>query len=186
MIRLGTFEPKFFNNNGDQGNIEVLKYCLSNAGSKFEVRTEIGAADDFVLVGDASMAAMREFAPQLEDLIPTLRARHESDLPTLLVGRAYEFFAPRLEISLVFGERTSAFYKAPSDFGEVIGYHNSEVSEPKFYSKGLFIGTTLFGPLLAKNPRVLTAILEGLGVGSDLENWQMEYPAEIQQRTTFG
>ena len=53
--------PDFFDNNGDQGNIEALKAHLSAVGIGFEVSSVISASD-FVLIGDSSIAAHEHFS----------------------------------------------------------------------------------------------------------------------------
>jgi len=186
MIRVSTFKPEHFNNNGDQGNIEVLSFCLSAQGIEYVVTDQIEPADDFVLVGDASIAAMNHYESDLLELVPLLAKRLEAGKATLLVGRAYEFLAPHLGLDLQVGARRSEFLKVSSDLGDIMGYHNSEVVEPRFFVSGNFFGTTLFGPVLAKNPGLLVQILNSLGYQGELDQWQLEIPAEIATRTIFG
>lgn len=186
MIRVSTFKPEHFNNNGDQGNIEALSLCLSAQGIEYVVTDQIEPADDFVLVGDASIAAIKHYESALLEIVPLLTERLEAGKATLLVGRAYEFLAPHLGLDLKIGTRRSEFLKVSSDLGEVIGYHNSEVVEPRFFVRGNFFGTTLFGPVLAKNPGLLAQIVNSLGYQGELDQWQLEIPAEIATRTTFG
>jgi hypothetical protein len=151
MIKLASFKPEYFDNNGDQGNLEVLAAHLVAAGQAFEVTTECSGSD-FLLIGDSAIASHEHFQADLKDLLPELKLRLLAGKPTLLVGRSWEFFAPLLGVELSQGTR------------EVIGYHNSTVVEPRFFISGAFIGTTLFGPLLAKNPSVLKMLGSALGV----------------------
>ena len=163
MIRIASFRPEYFDNNGDQGNIEVLKTHLSAVRIGFEVSSVISGSD-FVLIGDSSIAAHEHFKEELLSLLPELKMRLMAGKPTLLVGRSFEFFAPLLGIDLTHAERESKFVKVRAANHEVIGYHNSTVSEPRYFSSGSFLGTTLFGPLLAKNPSVLRELCLSLGV----------------------
>ena len=186
MIKLSSFLPEYFDNNGDQGNIAVLAHTLGNSGIDFQIDSSIAADSSFVLVGDASFAAMREFKPQLQTILTHLEHRLQDGLPTLLVGSSYEYFAPLLGIEIVKGERVSAFVREETSLGSVFGYHNSTVTNGRFFSKGGFIGTTMFGPILAKNPKLITHVLGAMGLKIDLEDWQSQYPMEIESRTTFG
>jgi hypothetical protein len=163
MIKLASFRPEFFDNNGDQGNIEVLKAQLAAVGAAFEVSDDCLGAD-FLLIGDSSIAVHEHFEAELTALLPELKMRLVAGKPTLLVGRSWEYLAPLLDLPLTQGERVSKFVQLRVLDLEVFGYHNSTVVEPRFFSSGAFIGTTLFGPLLAKNPTVLKLIGTALGV----------------------
>jgi len=186
MIKIASFRPEFFDNNGDQGNIEVLKAHLGAAGVAFEV-TDVCAGADFLLVGDSSIAVHEHFESELDELLAELKNRLLAGKPTLLVGRSWEFFAPKLGISLANGDRVSKFVQLRVQEHEVIGYHNSTLLEPKFYLSGAFVGTTLFGPLLAKNPSVLKLIATAMGVQLDAEYLlESERLAKlVREATTF-
>ena len=186
MIRLSTFEPKYFNNNGDQGNIEVLRFSLDSRNLASSLDTVITIDSDFVLVGDASRAVMREYSPQLSSLVEVLAKRLELGKATLLVGSSWEYFAPLLGIEVKMGERLSAFVMEQSQGESVMGYHNSLVSQGRLFIHGLFTGTTLYGPLLAKNPDLLAQLLVEMGTSGELEDWQKEFPKQIWDKTTFG
>lgn len=186
MITISSFRPQHFNNNGDQGNVEALRYCLNSQEIPHSMINEIGQNDDFVLIGDASIAAINHYEAELLDLVPLLSSRLSGGRATLLIGRSYELLAPHLGIQLQFGTRRSEFMKVPSEFGEVIGYHNSEVVEPRLFTNGKFFATTLFGPLLAKNPSLLQVIASSLGYKGEMQQWQLDFPEEISARTTFG
>jgi len=163
VIRISSFRPDFFNNNGDQGNISVLSSQFEALGVPFEITQEY-VGSDFLLVGDSSIAAHSHFEAELLELLPEIKMRHHAGKPTLLVGRSFEFFAPHLGVELKTGERESKFVKLRVQEHEVFGYHNSTVLEPRLLISGAFIGTTLFGPLLAKNPTLLKLIANSLGV----------------------
>ena len=77
--------PEHFNNNGDQGNIEVLSIELKATKVEHAVVDKIEKAD-FVLFGDASRAAMGHYESELEGYRPQIRERFSEGLATLLVG----------------------------------------------------------------------------------------------------
>ena len=160
MITLASFRPEYFDNNGDQSNLSVLSSHLVALGAEVTISTECLGAD-FLLIGDSSIATHAHFETELLTLLPELQRRLAGGKPTLLVGRSWEFFAPLLGFSMKHGERSS---KVNNSGREVIGYHNSTVLEPRFSITGAFVGTTLFGPLLAKNPSVLKTVVSALGL----------------------
>lgn len=186
MIRLASFRPRFFDNNGDQGNITVIAAHLRSQGLVFEINEDI-TGSDFALVGDCSIAVLDEFRDELLALVPVLKLRLTAGLPTLLVGRSYEFLAEHLGIDLISGARESNFVSVQVLGHQVIGYHNSPVTEPRVFVSGAFIATTLFGPLLAKNPSLLELTLRSLGAetsnGFYLEC--LDLAEKVRSATTF-
>jgi CobQ-like glutamine amidotransferase family enzyme len=160
MIKLFSFEPHYFNNNGDQGNLEVIKHLLTEQKVKFKITSTIEEAD-FVLIGDASQAVMEEYSKQLGKFRKHIAARHRKGLPTLLVGSAYEFFAETLELDFQRQPRESKFVKTQDEY---FGYRNSDNSLPICHVKDAFVATSLFGPVLIKNPALLEKVLVALGV----------------------
>lgn len=191
MITLSSYRPEFFNQNGDQANLEVLGMQLMWRGIECEVSESKFDGSDFFLVGDASRAAMREFKSDLELLVPFLSARLQAGLPTLLVGSAQEFFAGKVAglPQLSRTKRSSEFREAEHSGIRAFGYRNSEVAEDLFIS-GSFVSTTLFGPVLAKSPELLDLILERLGVDqelpTDVATTLEELVREIKQRSIAG
>lgn len=159
MIKAFSYRPEYFNNNGDQGNLEALAHFTNSKIVPVEIKDA-----DFVLFGDASRAAMRHFNDELEALTATLEIRLERNLPTLLVGSCYEFYAERIKgiPDLAVGKRVSEFREVTHGGITVKGYRNSEVLNQDLFVGGRFIGTTLFGPVLAKNPALLKLIASGL------------------------
>lgn len=161
-----SFQAQHFNNNGDQGNIEILNFFAKMSGISIHNSGPSQLAEaDFVLIGDASRAAMRFYEPGLLALVDGLAERLTLGKPTLLVGSSYEFFSAKLGI----GEpkpvpRISDF--ASVDLGDeiVVGYQNSDSDLPVLYSSGCFIATKLFGPVLAYNPGLLGKFLTELGI----------------------
>ncbi|MEL0134570.1 MAG: hypothetical protein VW803_00085 [Aquiluna sp.] len=175
MIQLFTFHPEHFDNNGDQGNMEVLRFELERAGVKHGKCKTVEAAE-FVLIGDASRAAMRHYAEELRGLLPAVRNRMSAGLPTLLVGSSYEFFASELGLAGKKMPRRSEFVS-----GEYFGYRNTELDLPTVHRNALFVATSLFGPFLAKNPGYLNDLLRGLGVKSELDPVKLEWIEKIRE-----
>ena len=172
MIKIFSFRPEYFNNNGDQGNLEALAH-FSN-----EAIEEVGLEDSqFALIGDGSRAAIREFGAELEAMAPALQKRLDAGAPTLIVGSAYEFFAPKLSglPKLQYGLRTSEFREASHSSIKVKGYRNTEVIDSDLFVSGYFVATTLYGPVLAKNIELLEHMAKGLSLQVEVSererNW---------------
>jgi CobQ-like glutamine amidotransferase family enzyme len=159
VIKLYSFEPFYFNNNGDQGNIDVVKNQLEKQNIKFKIVASPADAD-FVLIGDCSEAVMNHYEKQLTKLRKLIAMRYEKGLPTLLIGSAYTFFAPEIGITQEPTKRESKFVRTPEGY---FGYRNSDNNLPVCTVKGAFIASSLYGPLLAKNPQLLQVVLENLG-----------------------
>ena len=175
MIQTFTFMPEHFNNNGDQGNIEVLSAELTAAKVAHTVTDQIENAD-FVLIGDASRAAMRHYKQQLEELRPIVRERYSQGLGTLLVGSSYEYFASDLGLELRQVARRSEFV-----IGDYFGYRNTEYDLEPVTRRGLFVATSLYGPFLAKNPGYLSELLIGLGVEHELRSERLFWIEKIRE-----
>jgi len=167
--------PEHFNNNGDQGNIEVLSLELKAAKVEHAVVDKIEEAD-FVLFGDASRAAMRHYESELEGYRPLIRERFSKGLGTLLVGSSYEFFAKDLGLELRQVARKSEFVS-----GEYFGYRNTEYDLDPVTRNGLFVATSLYGPFLAKNPGYLSDLLIGLGIQPNLDPERLSWIEKIRE-----
>jgi hypothetical protein len=176
VIRVFSFQSEYFNNNGDQGNLEALSHFTKHAIEHVEI-----AEADFVLIGDASRAAMRHFEKDLDSLTAVLSSRHQAGLPTLIVGSAYEFFLPRLTLSesVSYGKRVSEFRQVVADGINVKGYRNSELQGCDVSISGAFVGTTLFGPVLAKNPELLERFAERLNLEVQMSAQEIDWIAKI-------
>lgn len=172
MIKVFSFQPEYFNNNGDQGNLEAMRHFLRVGTAPVAINEA-----DFVLIGDASRAAMREFEGELMALIPALQKRLDNGLPTLIVGSSYEFFAKMLTGApkLSYGERASEFRTAHAAGVSVKGYRNSEILDHDLFVSGAFVMTTLFGPVLAKNPQLLDLMATKLGYESKFSSAELEW-----------
>lgn len=180
MTSYFSFHKKYFDNNGDQGNLEVLKFFLSKQAVLFDEVSEL-ASVDFVLVGDASRASIREYGKELLDIAPALQARHAAGLPTLLVGSSYEFLASHVAWleTPVRGSIVSECRTVVTDeAGPILGYRNSSILELDLVRSGDFIATTLFGPILAKNPTLLDQML--LACGGSPADWQPQMMSWVE------
>ncbi|SCX11132.1 hypothetical protein [Candidatus Aquiluna sp. UB-MaderosW2red] len=188
MISLATFHPEHFNNNADQGNIEVLAMLMAKAGVGYEISTSISPDSDFVLIGDASFAAIAHYQAELENLVPILTERLESGNPTLIVGSSYEFYLKRIPDFPKYrmAQRVSGFVSVVTNLMEpVIGYRNSELFDAEVFIAGAFVGTQLYGPVLAKNPELLQMISLKMGFQPALDRSDSDLIAEIRRRTIF-
>ena len=176
MIKLATFMPEYFNNNGDQGNIEVLAKQLEWRGIQHSVTSTEFADSDFLLVGDGSRAVMREFEADLAAITNLLQERLINGKATLLVGSSHEYFCSKLSglPKLRTLSRVSEFREVTSGSQNAFGYRNSDKDIDLFVVKA-FISTTLYGPLLAKNQNLLDLVLSSMGVTAQL-------PGELQSK----
>jgi CobQ-like glutamine amidotransferase family enzyme len=176
VIKLATFMPKYFNNNGDQGNIEVLAKQLQWRGVQYSVTSNELNNSDFLLVGDGSRAVMREFESDLAEISDLVAERLRTGKATLIVGSAHEFFCSRLPglPELKKTRRVSEHREVSSGDLSVFGYRNNEI-DVDFFIEQAFISTSLFGPILAKNQNLLDVVLKSMGATSEL-------PAVYQSR----
>ena len=182
MIKLATFMPEYFNNNGDQGNIEALAKQLEWRGIQHSVTSTDFVDSDFLLVGDGSRAVMREFDTELSAIVDLLQERLMSGKATLLVGSSHEYFCSKLSAlpKLKTLSRVSEFREVTSGGHKAFGYRNSDKDIDLFIEMA-FISTTLFGPLLAKNQNVLDLVLSSMGVSAQLpEEHQSKLDAVLQ------
>jgi len=169
MIKLATFMPTYFNNNGDQGNIEVLSKQLQWRGVQYSVTSTELQDSDFLLLGDGSRAVMREFKSELSAITDLVAERLRAGKATLLVGSAHEFFCSRLPglPELKGAPRVSEHREVSSGDLRVFGYRNNEIDND-FFIEEAFISTSLFGPILAKNENLLNIVLNSMGVTIEL------------------
>jgi CobQ-like glutamine amidotransferase family enzyme len=174
--------PTYFNNNGDQGNIEVLSKQLQWRGVQYSVTTAALQDSDFLLVGDGSRAVMREFGSELDAITELLAERLRTGKSTLLVGSAHEFFCSRLPGLPELGNapRVSEHREVSSGGLSVFGYRNNEIDNDLFIEQA-FISTSLFGPILAKNENLLNIVLNSMGVTSELPTVHQSRLAPVLQ-----
>jgi len=173
-----SFHKEHFNNNGDQGNIEVLRLFLEKQGETLVESENLDA--DFVLFGDASRAALEHYETELSSLVDGLQQRMTDGKPTLLVGSSYEYFWPLLSgVPFQQAERSSEFRAVSSELGPIQGYRNSTIVDSDLALDRGFIGTTLFGPILAINPQLLNLVLEELNLVA--ADWSERDAALVQK-----
>lgn len=182
MTTVFSFEPEYFNQNGDQGNLEVLEHATSQRFTR-----SLDPSADLLIVGDASRAAMRRFSSELLALQPHVEARLEQGRPTLLVGSSFEFYSENSELlpGLLRGPRVSKFVKVNHAGSEVVGYRNSEVVDSELFVRGAFVGTLLFGPILAKNPDLLGMFAAALNLKLSLDDSYLELAKQVRQNLIF-
>ena len=178
MMKLYSFEPYYFNNNGDQGNLDVLVFLMKQQGVDYKFVDSIEESD-FALFGDASIAVMKNFEKHLDRLRNEIVNRHSKGAPTLLVGSSYEYFSRDLGLGAGKRARFSDFLTTSDG---IFGYQNSESDLPAYLSKGLFMATNLFGPLLAKNPQLLIKVAKGIGLKGNLPQEQLEWISSIRKK----
>lgn len=167
VLTVASFRPEFFNVIGDQGNLDVLCAEAGWAGVdcvRVELTSANAATADFVLLGAASLSAMRALEPELAELEPHLLERTAAARPSLYLGSSYIRFAPA-----VFGlqpaatQRVSDYYRGDFNGNSVVGYLNSDSTLPPLTTVSGQIGSLLSGPLLAKNRWLLEAYADRLG-----------------------
>ena len=159
-----SFAPEHFDNNGDQGNIDALRHFVERQGSNL-VEAASPIDSDFVIFGDASRAAMAHYESTLIGYVEILSQRLDRGSPTLLVGSCYEFFWPRLTgTAMTEAARSSEFRSIDTELGAVLGYRNSTLATEDIFIRDGFIGTTLFGPVLAINPELLDRVLNAINL----------------------
>lgn len=172
-LRLGAWQPQFFNQNGECANLAVLSHWLSLAGievkiASIEERSQL-ASLDFLVVGDAGRAAVRQFGTELTALAVE-RAGSTSGPLAMFFGKSFELVAgtvvgePLPEV-----ERVSDFQALATEWGTVRGYLNSRLKPMGLLQAGRFLGTSLHGPVLASSPQLRAEILKAL-VGEEVKN----------------
>jgi CobQ-like glutamine amidotransferase family enzyme len=192
MITLSSFEPELFNRNADQGNLMVLRKQLQWRDAQYEELKEFDVDADFVLIGDSFNAVTKHYQSTLLELAPKLQERLELGRATLLIGSSYEFYLDALVglPSKRVSKRVSEFRNVSLGEVRAFGYRNTDLESNDLFVKGAFIGTTLFGPVLAKSPDLLRLVLSGLGVTQDLDPGMQQrldgYLAEIIRTSSAG
>ena len=97
-----------------------------------------------------------------------------------MVGSAYEFFAAEMGLSPKVVKRESKFVTSSEGY---FGYRNSDKDLPVCLVKESFIGTTLFGPVLAKNPQLLERVLNAVGAELNLSAQALEWIEIIRSKS---
>jgi CobQ-like glutamine amidotransferase family enzyme len=171
LIRLGRLFPEHLNLNGDFGNLEVIGRQLAWRGLAYEIvditATKHFAEDvDFVLIGHGSEAAWKDISENCIAIRDNLQALKAQGVSMLAVSTGFE---KAIEMGLIvdlvvgrIGERVSKFVVHPDGNSQILGYVNVDNDLPVIHRSGSVIGTTLHGPVLAKNPALLNEILTAI------------------------
>jgi CobQ-like glutamine amidotransferase family enzyme len=178
MIRLGALFPDHLNLNGDLGNLEVLSRQLGWRGVPNEIvpirsLSDLNGGFDFLLIGHGSIAAWADVKDDLLVMAPLLRELKQRGTPALAISSGFEelvrlsVFSP-LSVSKL-AERVSKFEVVSDGDNELLGYVNTDTNLPAFYRSDSWIGSTLHGPILAKNPTLLNEILTTIASQSGIE-----------------
>ena len=175
MIRLAGLFPEHLNLNGDFGNLEVLSRQFEWRGMACELvaATSVNDLDDsinFVLIGHGSVAAWAAISQEFLDITTRLSELMASGVPILAISTGFDMaissgLVSNLEVSDL-AERVSKFELVKINELEVLGYVNTDRSLPTLHLDGPFIGTTLHGPVLAKNPELLEELLAKIAESS--------------------
>ena len=168
MIKLAGLFSDHLNLNGDFGNLQVLDQQLSWRAMPHEIVSventeDLVVAPNFILIGHGSEAAWADIESNFVALIPRLRELLSAGATILAVSTGFEMAAKHGLINGVtvgaIDARISKFAITQDDSGDVLGYVNTDTDLPAIYREGSFIGTTLHGPLLAKNSDLLESFL---------------------------
>lgn len=168
MIRFLELYPEHLNLNGDLANSLILRRQFEMRGYEVEV-LQIRKGDpmpesfDFFLLGHGSAAAWQDIRDDLLRILPTLKNAADVAVAGLVVASGFEYSAATL-FGLEPGaeNRRSEFVIAEVDGHEVLGYLNSASDLPvATWSKNV-LGTLLHGPVLAKNPQLISDFIANI------------------------
>lgn len=178
-LRLGAWQPQYFNQNGELANIKVLMTWLAFSGirSKFVplLAPQEAAKVDFVLVGDAGRAAIRHFKAELQ-MVSEKVSDSKTSATALYLGKAFESVAAEaFGLSLATAPRVSEFSEFDTEYGRVRGYLNSRLEPVGLVRRERLWGSSLHGPILASSSGLRATLLTQLGVHSEDER----APAEL-------
>jgi CobQ-like glutamine amidotransferase family enzyme len=83
------------------------------------------------------------------------------------------------------GARVSKFVRVNHAGSQVVGYRNSEVLDSELYVRGNFVGTLLFGPVLAKNPELLKLFVDALSLSFTVGDEYWKLTEQVRQNLIF-
>jgi lipid II isoglutaminyl synthase (glutamine-hydrolysing) len=168
MIRLGLLFPEHLNLNGDFGNLEVLSRQLEWRGHAHELveitqKSQLDSGLNFLLIGHGSEAAWADIAEQFTKMQEGISGLISAGVPVLAVSSGFanlvsRGLVPGLSVSPI-ADRISKFEIVIDQGSEVLGYVNVDNNLPPIHRSGSLIGTTLHGPILAKNTHLLESVL---------------------------
>jgi CobQ-like glutamine amidotransferase family enzyme len=168
MIRFLELYPEHLNLNGDLANSLVLRRQFEMRGYEVEVLQvrkgdALPASFDFFLLGHGSAAAWQDISDDLLRILPFLKTSSDQSVAGLVVASGFEYSAATLfGLEPGSNDRRSEFVIAEVDGHEVLGYLNSESDLPiAIWSKNV-LGTLLHGPVLAKNPQLISNFIANI------------------------
>lgn len=168
MIRFLELYPEHLNLNGDLANSLVLRRQFEMRGYEVEVLQvrkgdALPASFDFFLLGHGSAAAWQDISDDLLRILPILKTSSDQSVSGLVVASGFEYSAATLfGLEPGLNDRRSEFVIAEVDGHEVLGYVNSESDLPiAIWSKNV-LGTLLHGPVLAKNPQLISNFIANI------------------------
>lgn len=175
MKRLVTLFPGHLNLNGDQANLLVLEKKLAALNVEFQSLDFLPGDDleklgqaDFVLFGHGGIAAWNNLHSELDRISASLKTLRDSSCVIMAVAsgaeKLYEEPFGWFENGLQSQNRKSEFVVEKMEDIEVLGYLNSASSLPVITWVGQVLLTSLHGPVLAKNPRLVNFILHQMGI----------------------
>ncbi len=168
MIRFLELYPEHLNLNGDLANVLVLRRQFEMRGYEVEVQAirkgdPLPESFDFFLLGHGSAAAWQDISDDLTRVLPILKNATDRLVSGMVVASGFENSA-----KILFGlesstkSRRSEFAIAEVGGHEVLGYVNSESDLPlAIWSKNI-LGTLLHGPVLAKNPQLISDFIANI------------------------
>jgi CobQ-like glutamine amidotransferase family enzyme len=168
MIRFLELYPEHLNLNGDLANVLVLRRQFEMRGYEVEVQTirkgdPLPESFDFFLLGHGSAAAWQDIRDDLTRVLPILKNATDRLVSGMVVASGFENSA-----NILFGlesatrSRRSEFAIVEVGGHELLGYVNSESDLPTaIWSKNV-LGTLLHGPVLAKNPQLISDFIENI------------------------
>ncbi|MEO0067176.1 MAG: hypothetical protein RJB63_301 [Actinomycetota bacterium] len=168
MIRLAALFPEHLNLNGDQGNLEVISKQLQWRGVPSElvaVRTvaELEQRFDLIFVGHGSIAAWSSIGDDFQSMAPKFAELIRAGVPGMSISTGFEKLVESRVLAVPniepLNERLSKFEIIEDGASEVLGYLNTDVNLPVLHREQNWIASMLHGPLLAKNPVLLSEVL---------------------------
>jgi CobQ-like glutamine amidotransferase family enzyme len=168
LIRLAALFPEHLNLNGDQGNLEVLSKQLKWRGVPCEIVSVRTLADleqrfDLIFIGHGSIAAWSAIEGEFQSMAPKLAELIRAGVPGLSISTGFEELVESRVLAVPniepLNERLSKFEIIEDGASEVLGYLNTDVNLPVLHREQNWIASMLHGPLLAKNPALLSEVL---------------------------
>jgi len=164
QLRFAALYPQHLDLNGDHGNLLVLQKRLKWRGVEAQIipitkPTELESFD-FVMLGHGTKDAWAEVLRLEPELIQRVAAFSEAGNTVLAVSSGYKYLIEELDQTRIkHGEHVSEF----KNFGETVGYVNSDLVLPLVQTVGQTVMTLMHGPVLAKNPELADRMIQSAG-----------------------